>query len=91
MTGRARAGQAQAQRPHTIKMIAELPRGPRSRLTVALDEGPDGSRYVALRAWMLAAGHRWISPRGISVSRNELRAVAWALLQAADELEGTSP
>lgn len=91
MTGRARAAQTQSRRPRTIRTLAELPRGPRSKLTVTLDQGPDGSRYVAVRRWMLGGQRAWISPRGVSVLRGELRSVAWALVMAADEFEGTSP
>jgi hypothetical protein len=75
-------------KPVTLVVFATVVRGPRSKLTVSLDQGPDGSRYIAFRWWMLAAQGAWIANRGVSLKPAEVAVCRDGLTKASAYLSG---
>lgn len=76
-----------------LQVLAEIPRGDRAKLKVALDEftGTDGkvSRFVSVRLWYAkdeSGGVSWYPTRkGVAIRLGEIKAVCAALEALGDE------
>jgi len=72
-------------RPQTVQVVAELARGPRSRVVVTIDVC-EHARYVGLK-WEIQGPHGWWCRRSIAVRASELDGVIDALGTAGTVLK----
>ena len=73
-----------------VEVLAELHRGPDSKIAVTLNEAENGTRYVSVARLRCKDGE-WLYVRGVALQFEELRQVAAELVRAAEEAERPPP
>jgi hypothetical protein len=63
-------------KPHTVVKLAEIERGPDSKIMIAVNEGEGGARYLALRRLSRSPGGSWFISNSFNIPPREVLKIA---------------